>query len=87
MINETFEKYSESVLNNLDKDNFNEILNFLIKEKCDCIEDIMEDYLDIFTIDYDEFITRYNKLNKKYNGYYIKLVSEDMNLLEEMFND
>ena len=87
MINEILEKYSESVLNKLDKNNFNEILNFLIKEKCECIEDIIEDYLDLFTIDYDKFIVRYSNLNKKYNGYYIKLVSEDMNLLEEMFND
>lgn len=87
MINEILEKYSESMLNNLDKDNFHEILKFLIKEKCECIEDIIEDYLDVFTIDYDKFIVRYNNLNKKYNGYYLKLVSENMNLLEEMFYD
>ena len=87
MINEILEKYSESVLKNLSKDNFNKILNFLIKEKCECIEDIIDDYLDIFTIDYDEFVIKYNKLNKKYNGNYINLVSEDMNLLEEMFYD
>ena len=86
-MNNIIEKYSESVLKNLDKDNFNNILIFLINEKCNFVEDIVEDYLDVFTIDYNEFIIKYNYLNEKYNNCYLELVSKDLNLLEEFFDD
>lgn len=79
------EKYEESVLKNLDKENMNKIIMFLIHNNCDYIDDLLEDYLDIFTIEYDEFIDKFNKLNKKYNYNYIELVSENTNLLEELF--
>ena len=84
-MNEILDKYSDSVLRNLNKENINKIIEFLKKEKCDYIEDLLEDYLDIFTIDYDIFVKKYNKLNNKYDGKYLNLVSSDMNLLEELF--
>ena len=49
-MNEIFDKYSKSVLRKLNRDNLSKIINFLKKEKCDYIEDLIEDYLDIFTI-------------------------------------
>ena len=61
------------------------IIEFLVLRECDYIEDILEDYLDIFTIDYEEFVKRFEKINKNYNNEYLKLASEDMNLLEELF--
>ena len=81
------EKYSNTTLNNLELDNINEIIDFLYKEKCNYIDDLLDDYLDIFTIPYDIFINRYNKLNQKYNKEYLKLASKDMNLLEELFDE
>lgn len=79
------EKYSKSVIENLDKKNFYDILNFLIKENCDFIDDIVSDYLDLFNFDYDEFVEKYVKLNEKYNGQFLKRASEDMNLFEEFY--
>lgn len=81
---EILEKYSFSTLNNLDEKNIEKIIEFLVLRECDYIEDILEDYLDIFTIDYEEFVKRFEKINKKYNNEYLKLASEDMNLLEEL---
>lgn len=86
-IDEIKEKYSESVIKNLNKENFYKIFNFLRKEKCDFIEDIVSDYLDLFNFDYDEFVKKYKKLNEKYNKQFLNRVSEDMNLLEEFYND
>ena len=83
--NEIKEKYNSNVLKNLNKENFNKIVEFLIKEKCDYIEDIITDYLDLFNFEYDEFKEKYNKLNDKYNQKYLKMASEDMNLLEEFY--
>ncbi len=86
-INEIKEKYSESVIRNLNRDNFYKIVNFLIQEKCDYIEDIVSDYLDLFNFEYDDFVNKYNKLNEKYNRNFLNMASEDMNLLEEFFYD
>lgn len=82
---EILEKYSFSTLNNLDEKNIEKIIEFLVLRECDYIEDILEDYLDIFAIDYEEFVKRFEKINKNYNNEYLKLASEDMNLLEELF--
>ena len=78
-------KYSNSVLKNLNKDNINNIIFFLKKENCNYIEDLLEDYLDLFIIDYQEFVEKYNELNKKYDNNYLYLVSKNMDLLEEFF--
>ena len=81
------EKYSESVIKNLNKENFYKIYNFLIKEKCNFIDDIISDYLDLFNFDYEEFTKKYIKLNEKYNNQFLNRASEDMNLLEEFYNN
>lgn len=78
-------KYSNSVIKNLDKDNITNIILFLKQENCDYIEDLLEDYLDLFTIKYEDFVSKYKELNKKYGNKYLELASDDMNLLEEFF--
>ena len=84
-INELKSKFEEEVFENLDRNYFYEIVNFLLSEKCDYIEDIVNDYLDLFNISYEEFIRKYNKLNEKYDGEFLNKASEDMNLLEEFY--
>lgn len=81
------EKYSVDVFKNLNKDNMVEIVHFLESQNCDFIEDILEDYLDLFTMEYNEFLNKYNKLNKKYDFNLLNKASEDMNILEEFFED
>lgn len=78
-------KYEMNVLKNIDKENMQKIINFLEKENCSFIEDMIEDYLDLFTIDYEEFVSIYNTLNKKYSNDFLFKVSLDMNLLEEFY--
>lgn len=85
MIDEIIDKYSDSILNNLSRENMKKIINFLKKENCEFIEDIIEDYLDLFTFEYEEFIDKYNKLNTKYNNNLLELASSDMNILEEFY--
>lgn len=81
------DKYSNTTLNHLDIENINKIIDFLYHKKCNYIDDLIDDYLDLFTIPYEIFIDKYNKLNKKYNNEYLYLASSDMNLLEEFYND
>lgn len=82
---EILEKYSPTTLKNINHNNLSKIIKFLIKENCDYIEDLLEDYLDLFTIEYEIFVNKYNQLNKKYNNNFLQLASEDMNILEEFF--
>jgi len=79
------EKYEKDIYTNLDKENIKKIIKFLEKNGCDFIEELLDDYLDIFTFEYNEFIEKYNKLNIKYNNNLIYKISNDMNILEEFY--
>lgn len=83
-IREIIDKYEMSVLKNIDKDNMIKIITFLQENKVIYIEDIIENYLDIFTIPYDEFIEKFSKLNKKYNNELVNMLNDDVNVLEEI---
>ncbi len=80
-----FEKYDIGVIKNLNKDNVERIIIFLENNSCDYIEDLLEDYLDIFTFEYDDFEKKFNRLNQKYNNELIERVRDDMNILEEFY--
>ena len=86
-MNEILNKYTDNTIKNLDKNNINKIVSFLEKENCNFINDILEDYLDLFNIEYDTFIKIFEELNKKYNNKFLELASEDMNLLEEFIKN
>lgn len=86
-IEEIKKKYAKSVIKNLNRENFYKIINFLESNNCDFIEDIVSDYLDLFNIEYVEFVKKYNNLNEKYSNNFLQKASEDMNLLEEFYND
>lgn len=81
-VEEIIDKYEFSILKNINKDNMLEILEFLQQNKVIYIEDIIENYLDIFTIPYDEFIEKFSKLNEKYNNELVNMLNDDVNVLE-----
>lgn len=84
-IEEILSKYEKSVINNINMPNLTKIVEFLKQENCNFIEEIIEDYLDILTFDYAEFVEKYHKLNEKYNNNLLEEVSNDMNILEEFY--
>ena len=85
MINIDFSKYESSVVNALNQQNMMKIVSFLSSKECDYIEQLLEDYLDLFTFDYNDFVFKYNKLNTKYNNNLINEIKDDMNILEEFY--
>ena len=85
-IDEIKEKYEKNIIDKLDKENARKIFNFLMEKKCDFLEDIASDYFDLFVFDYEYFVNKFEYLNKKYNGEFLKKASMDMNLLEEFYN-
>ena len=64
-IEDIVSKYDSEVLAKLNKENMAKIIIFLQKENCDFIEDLLNDYIDLFIIEYDDFIRRYIILNEK----------------------
>lgn len=82
-INELYDKYEPEIFQNLDEENVVKIINFLILEKVDFIDELFSDYLDLFRIDYNEFINRFNNLKEKYGNNLVKLISNDLSILDE----
>ena len=78
-------KYEKNIINNIEGENIKKILSFLVSNNCDYIEELLENYLDLFTIEYDEFVFRFNKLNKKYNYNLINEIRDNTNIIEEFF--
>ena len=78
-------KYEKSFIKKLNMNNIKKIVSFLKAQNCDYIDELLEDYLDIFTFEYDDFIARFNKLDEKYDYNLINEIKEDMNILEELY--
>ena len=74
-VSELKEKFEKDVFEHLNKENFFNIIKFLQKEDCDFIEDIITNYLDLFTIDYETFVNQYHRLNANYHGQFLKKAS------------
>ena len=85
MIDIDFSKYEKSVLDNINSDNMMNIISFLLSMGCDFVEELLDDYLDIFQFEYDDFVNKYNRLNKKYNNNLINEIRDNMNILEELY--
>lgn len=84
-LDEILSKYEEDVIRNINKENFQKIIAFLKQKGCDFINELLEDYLDLFCFDYNEFVDKYNKLEKKYNNNLLNEIKADMNILEEFY--
>ena len=85
MISLDIDKYEKSVINSLNKENVKKIIKLLVTNNCDYIEELLEDYLDIFVFDYNDFKNKFDKLNKIYNNNLINEIRDDMNILEEFY--
>ena len=83
-IEEILNKYEPSVLKNIDEDNMNKIIEYLIDEKVDYIDELLIDYLDIFLINIEEFKKRFNNLKTKYGNNLVELIRSNLNILEEL---
>lgn len=81
------EKYEIDVLKNLDKDNLIKIITFLETKNCCFISELLCDYLDLFTFSYEEFVRKYNYLDRIHKGNLLDDISDDMNILEEFYTN
>ena len=83
-LKEVYECYEESILENLDEKNIQSIINYLEKNTT-ITKDILLYYLDLFTIDVNEFIRKFEKLKQLLGENYEILLENKIDYLERMY--
>lgn len=83
---EIINKYSKLLLKDINTENMKKIIEFLKEKNCTFIEDILTDYLDLFSIEYHIFCKKYEEINKRYDNNFLECANNNLDLLEEFFN-
>lgn len=85
-LNLIIETFNKNVFDNLNKENMIAIINYLKENNITIIEDIITYYLDIFTIDINIFIKKFEKLKSNYKTNINEALSFKLDILEEMLD-
>lgn len=83
-IEEIEETFEAEILNQLDDENIQNIIYYLYANHIDYIKDILLQYLDLFLLEKDEFIKRFEKLKGKYHNDIAVILGHNLDLLEEL---
>ncbi len=83
-IDNLYDTFEESVLKKLDEENIKKIIAYLQDNKIEIILDMLTNYIDLFILDYQEFVKRFNKLKEKYGINLNELLNYKLDILEEM---
>ena len=76
--------FDEEIIKKVDIDNLFKIYKYLIDNGIYFARDLIVDYLDIFTLDYDEFVTRFEKLKSELGSNYVEILENDISKLEDL---
>lgn len=76
--------FDSEIIKGIDVDNLFKIYKYLIDNGIYFARDLIVDYLDIFVLDYDCFVTRFEELKKKLGSNYIEVLENDISNLEEL---
>ncbi len=85
IVEELLSKYEESFISSLDVENIKKIIAFLLDENCSFIEELIENCLVLFSVEYPNFVERYNGLKERYGENLIDMISSNLSLLEEIY--
>lgn len=83
-LEELFNNYDINFLRSIDEHNFNEVYNIFKKYNFDYIEDIIENYLEIFTLDSKKVEDKIVALKNKLGDDFVNIIGDDMSYLEEI---
>ena len=76
-IDDIVRKFEPHILENIDSNNMKKIIVFLARKDCDFIDEVINNYMDIFLIDYNTFVNKYDLLELQY-GDDIQSIIEEM---------
>ena len=80
-----YDAYEPTVLEKLDEKNMNTIIEYL-NNNVTITKDILHYYLDLFTIESEEFIQNFEKLKGLLGDNYAVLLEENISFLERMYH-
>lgn len=83
-ISEIEDTFDEGILNNLNEDNLKFIITYLQMNQIYFVEDILIQYLDLFLIEKEQFIKKFEILKLKYSHNFIEILAHNLSILEEI---
>lgn len=80
--NMVVDNYDYNYLEGLDEDNFKEIYKLLKEYHFYYINDIILNYIEIFSLDKEEVEQKIKELKEKFGNNYVYLIGDDMRALD-----
>ncbi len=84
-LNNIIETYDNELLLKLDTNNIISIINYLKRNNIDYIEDILSLYTDLFILDVNDFINRFEILKNRYGKNFCDNLAYKLDILESMW--
>ena len=81
------ENFDDELIEQVDSKNVSRILNYLEDSGLYYAKDLFLNSLDLFLLDYEEFINKFEKLKNKLGEDYVEKLGEDASLIEIMYED
>ena len=79
------ENFDEDIIKQLNEDNVVKIYNYLINGGIYYAKDIFISQLDLFLLDYDLFVEKFEKLKTKLGTNYVEILGEDCDAINSMY--
>ena len=79
------ENFNEDMIKELDMENVKIIIDYLSKNKVYYGKDLLLNSLDLFLLDSNIFIEKFENLKMKLGSNYVDKLGEDMSLIELMY--
>ena len=84
-LNNIIETCDNELLLKLDTNNIVSIINYLKRNNIDYIEDILSLYTDLFILDVNDFINRFEILKNRYGKNFCDNLAYKLDILESMW--
>lgn len=81
------ENFDNELIEQINYENVEKILDYLEKNGIYYKKDLFLTFLDLFLLDSDVFITKFEKLKRELGNNYINRLGEDLSLIEIMYKD
>ena len=79
------ENFDEDMIKELDMENVKIIIDYLLRNKVYYAKDLLLNSLDLFLLDSNIFIEKFENLKMKLGSNYVVKLGEDMSLIELMY--
>lgn len=81
-----YSNYDINYLNNLDENNFFQVYNFLKQKGFYYLDDIILNYLEIFTFDYHKIEQALNIIKVSLGDNYIEIIGNNMSIIDKIID-